>query len=78
VQAVYDARFSRVMQTMDDPSIPLEQKWPAIAQECSRKEEFRWDSCFRFPQSNPKLDKQCAAEKYYISVACQYLSSCRA
>ncbi|KAK9917928.1 hypothetical protein WJX75_009699 [Coccomyxa subellipsoidea] len=41
VQAVYDAQFSRVMQTMDDPSIPLEQKWPAIAQECSRKEEFR-------------------------------------
>ncbi len=40
-QAVYDAQFSRVMQTMDDPSIPLEQKWPAIAEQCSRKEEFR-------------------------------------
>lgn len=38
---VRDEQFSRVLQTMGDPAIPLEEKWPAIAQQCSRKEEFR-------------------------------------
>ena len=41
-RVVRDDQFSRVLQTMGDPLIPLEDKWPAIAQQCSRKEEFRW------------------------------------
>ncbi|CAL8464972.1 g4507 [Coccomyxa elongata] len=40
-RVVRDEQFSRVLQTMGDPLIPLEEKWPAIAQQCSRKEEFR-------------------------------------